>query len=115
MRRWLLPFQGYRVVVTEPDGSQRWASMPREGSNLFTEDHRSSGTSGGLWRAKRVPHTPQDFSEVGYNQVCSHHDTDVTVVMPPMHRLQNIALSKHLLGVLWPFKQGRRMVGNTNL
>ena len=69
MRRWLLPFQGYRVVVTEPDGSQRWAAVPRQGRNLFTEDHRSSGTSGGQWRAKRVPHTPQDFSEVGYNQV----------------------------------------------
>ena len=71
MRRWLLPFQGYRVVVTEPDGSQHWASVPRQGSNLFTEDHRSSGTSGGQWRAKRVPHAPRDFSEVGYNQVSS--------------------------------------------
>ena len=69
MRRWLLPYQGYRVVVTEPDGSQRWASMPFAGSDLFTGDHRSAGTAGGQWRAKRLPHQPTDLADVGYNQV----------------------------------------------
>lgn len=64
-----MPFQGYRVVVTEPDGSQKWANIPRAGSNLFTEDHRAAGTAGGQWRVKRIPQTPQDFGEVGYNQV----------------------------------------------
>ena len=69
MRRWFLPYQGYRALVTEPDGSQRWASIPRSGSDAFTEDHRASGTAGGQWRMKRSPKVPHDLSDVGYNQV----------------------------------------------
>lgn len=71
MRRWLLPYQGYRVVVTEPDGSQRWAAVPRSGSTTFTEDHMSAGSQGGQWRAKRTPKTPADLGDIGYNQVWS--------------------------------------------
>ena len=69
MRRWTLPFHGYRVLVTEPDGTQKWASIPKAGKSLFTEDHMSAGTQGGQWRTKRVPQMPADLSEVGYNQV----------------------------------------------
>jgi len=36
---------------------------------MFTSDHMAGGTLGGQWRVKRVPHTPADLSEVGYNQV----------------------------------------------
>lgn len=64
-----LPFPGYRVVVTEPDGSQRWANLPTAGTEMFTSDHMAGGTLGGQWRNKRLPHVPADLGEVGYNQV----------------------------------------------
>ena len=65
----LLPFPGYRAVVTEPDGSQRWVNLPFAGTEMFTSDHMAGGTLGGQWRNKRLPQMPADLSQVGYNQV----------------------------------------------
>ena len=65
----LLPFPGYRAVVTEPDGSQKWVNLPIAGTEMFTSDHMAGGTLGGQWRNKRLPQMPADLSQVGYNQV----------------------------------------------
>ena len=68
-RKWGLSWNGYRAVITTGDGKQMWVNLPKPGKATFTEDHLAGGSKGGLWRFKRVPKTPDDLSDCGYNHV----------------------------------------------
>lgn len=46
-------FEGYRVLLTRPDGSQAWVNLDREGAPTFLRDYSGGGSKGAIHAPKR--------------------------------------------------------------
>ncbi|CAG9464039.1 unnamed protein product [Pedinophyceae sp. YPF-701] len=68
--RFLRPaFSGFRVVVTDHEGNQRWCNLPSPGQNNFLDEYMAGGGEGGVWRPQMTSGKPATPATYGHRQV----------------------------------------------
>ena len=51
-------FHGYRVLLTEADGTVSWVDMSQEGAQTYVKDTAAANTDGGVWKCAPAPSCP---------------------------------------------------------
>eukprot|EP00747_Dinoflagellata_sp_TGD_P149844 gnl/TRDRNA2_/TRDRNA2_177061_c0_seq1.p1 gnl/TRDRNA2_/TRDRNA2_177061_c0~~gnl/TRDRNA2_/TRDRNA2_177061_c0_seq1.p1 ORF type:complete len:570 (+),score=-23.23 gnl/TRDRNA2_/TRDRNA2_177061_c0_seq1:137-1846(+) len=62
-------WEGYRAVVSTPDGIKRCVDLNFPGAASYMDDYLSGGTLGAIYRSKRGRKRSYCVEEYGYNQV----------------------------------------------